>query len=73
MRAHRHFENWQTQCKLPLSDTGVAMRGASTLWREVLGYENEIIARLGRSVAASASLTTCIVRKMLEGLTLIST
>jgi nucleotide-binding universal stress UspA family protein len=48
VRAHRHFENWQTQCKLPLSDTGMGMRGPSTLWREILGYENEIIARLGR-------------------------
>ena len=48
MRAHRHFENWQTQCKLPLSDTGMGMRGPSALWREILGYENEIIARLGR-------------------------
>jgi len=47
-RAHRHFENWQAQCKLPLGDTGIAMRGSSTLWREILGYENEIIAQLGR-------------------------
>jgi hypothetical protein len=48
VRAHRHFENWQTQCKLPLSDTEMALRGPSTLWREILGYENEIIALLGR-------------------------
>jgi hypothetical protein len=48
VRAHRHFDNWQTRCKLPLSDTGLAMRGPSTLWREIFGYENEIIARLGR-------------------------
>ena len=48
VRAHRHFEKWQMQCKLPLSDTRMAMRGPSTLWREIVGYENEIIARLGR-------------------------
>jgi hypothetical protein len=47
-RAHRHFENWQTQCRLPLGDAGMVMRGPSTLWREILGYESEIIAQLGR-------------------------
>jgi nucleotide-binding universal stress UspA family protein len=47
-RAHRHFEEWQAQCKLPLRERGTAVRGASSLWREIVGYENEVVARLGR-------------------------
>jgi hypothetical protein len=47
-RAHRHFEQWHDQCKLPLCDSGTAVRGASSLWREIVGYENEVVARLGR-------------------------
>jgi nucleotide-binding universal stress UspA family protein len=47
-RAHRHFEQWHAQCKLPLYDSGTAVRGASSLWREIVGYENEVVARLGR-------------------------
>jgi nucleotide-binding universal stress UspA family protein len=46
--AHRHFEEWQTQCKLPLRETGMAIHDPSTLWREIVGYESDIIARLGR-------------------------
>jgi nucleotide-binding universal stress UspA family protein len=47
-RARRHFEAWQARCKLPARDTGVAMRGPSASWREILGYESDVIARLGR-------------------------
>jgi nucleotide-binding universal stress UspA family protein len=47
-RAHQHFEQWHAQCKLPLRERGTAVRGASALWREIIGYENEVIARLGR-------------------------
>jgi hypothetical protein len=46
--ARRHFEKWQAQCKLPLRDSGTAVQGPSILWREIVGYENEVIARLGR-------------------------
>jgi nucleotide-binding universal stress UspA family protein len=47
-RARRHFEEWHAQCKLPLHDSGTAVQGPSSLWREIVGYENEVIARLGR-------------------------
>ena len=30
-QAHRHFEQWQTQCKLPLRESGLATGGPSTL------------------------------------------
>ena len=46
--ARRHFEEWHAQCKLPLRDSGSAVQGPSSLWREIIGYENEVIARLGR-------------------------
>lgn len=47
-RAHRHFEEWQARCKLPLRDVATAIREPSTRWREIAGYENEVVARLGR-------------------------
>jgi nucleotide-binding universal stress UspA family protein len=47
-RARRHFEEWHAQCKLQLHDSGTAVKGPSSLWREIIGYENEVIARLGR-------------------------
>jgi Universal stress protein family len=47
-RARRHFEEWHAQCKLPLRDRGTAVHGPSSLWREMTGYEDDIIARLGR-------------------------
>lgn len=48
VHARRHFEEWQAQCKLPVRETAAAIRHPSTLWREIVGYENEVIARLGR-------------------------
>lgn len=47
-RARRHFEEWQAQCGLPVREVGAASPGPSTLWREIVGYESEVIARLGR-------------------------
>jgi len=47
-RACRHFEDWQVQRKLPLREGGPAISGPSTLWREIVGYENEVVAQLGR-------------------------
>ena len=46
--AHRHFEEWQFQHNLPLRESGLAIPTPSTLWREIVGYENEVVARLGR-------------------------
>jgi hypothetical protein len=47
-RAHRHFDEWQARCNLPLRDIGSAIREPSTRWREIVGYDSEVIARLGR-------------------------
>lgn len=47
-RARRHFEEWQARCGLPVREAGVASPGPSTLWREIVGYESDVIARLGR-------------------------
>jgi nucleotide-binding universal stress UspA family protein len=44
-QARRHFEEWQVRRKLPLRERGPA---TSTLWREIVGDENEAVARLGR-------------------------
>ena len=46
--ARRHFDEWHAQSKLPLRDNGTAVWTASTLWREIVGYESDVIARLGR-------------------------
>ena len=47
-RARRHFEEWHAQCKLPLRELGTAVHGPSSLWREIAGYEDDVIARVGR-------------------------
>lgn len=47
-RARRHFDDWQTQSKLPLRESGTATHGASTWWREIVGHESDVVARLGR-------------------------
>jgi nucleotide-binding universal stress UspA family protein len=47
-RARRHFEDWHAQWKLPVRDAGTAACGPSTQWREVLGYESDVVARFGR-------------------------
>jgi nucleotide-binding universal stress UspA family protein len=47
-RASRYFEEWQVECELPLREAGLAAGSPSTLWREIVGYEAEIVARLGR-------------------------
>jgi nucleotide-binding universal stress UspA family protein len=46
--ARRHFEEWQAQCGLPAQEAGAAGPGPSTLWREIVGYESDVVARLGR-------------------------
>jgi nucleotide-binding universal stress UspA family protein len=50
-RARSHFEEWQTQCGLPCRDTASTASAASepsTRWRQIIGYESEVVARLGR-------------------------
>ncbi len=47
-RARRHFEEWHAQCQLPLRECRTAVHGPSSLWREITGYEDDVIARLGR-------------------------
>src|SRR5271166_5160157 len=47
-RAHQHFESWHGQCRLPLRECGTAAQGPSSGWREIVGYEDEVVARLGR-------------------------
>src|SRR5262249_28510482 len=47
-RAHSHFEEWQAQCQVLGRDAPPALREPSTRWREILGYENEVMAQLGR-------------------------
>jgi nucleotide-binding universal stress UspA family protein len=46
--ARRHFGDWQVQRRLPLRESGLAIQTPSTLWREIVGDENEAVARLGR-------------------------
>jgi nucleotide-binding universal stress UspA family protein len=46
--ARRHFEEWHALCRLPVLDSGIAAPRPSIQWREILGYESEVIARLGR-------------------------
>jgi nucleotide-binding universal stress UspA family protein len=48
LRARAHFDAWQERSKLPLRNSAVAVRGPSACWREVVGYESEVVARLGR-------------------------
>ena len=48
VRARHHFREWSTRCKLPLRDCGIAARGSSMGWREIIGYETDVIATLGR-------------------------
>jgi nucleotide-binding universal stress UspA family protein len=48
VHARRHFEEWQATCKLPLRERGTGVQGASSQWREIIGYEEDVIARLGR-------------------------
>ena len=46
--ARRHFEEWQRQSGLQLRDSGTAVSGPSSWWREITGYESEVVARVGR-------------------------
>jgi hypothetical protein len=48
VRARRHFSEWSARCRLPLRDCGIAVRDASAGWREIIGYETDVIAALGR-------------------------
>jgi nucleotide-binding universal stress UspA family protein len=47
-RARMHFEEWHGQNGLPLRDIAAASHEPSTRWREIVGFENEVVARLGR-------------------------
>jgi nucleotide-binding universal stress UspA family protein len=47
-RARRHFEDWQMACGLPLRDIGTNTMEPSVRWREITGYEADVVARLGR-------------------------
>ncbi len=47
-RARAHFDDWQQHCNLPAFNSGIAAPGPSVQWREILGYESDLIARLGR-------------------------
>ena len=49
-RAHRHFDQWHDKCRLPLFDSGTAIRGASSLWRKSL----DMRAKSSRGWAGSA-------------------
>jgi nucleotide-binding universal stress UspA family protein len=48
VHARRHFEQWRGQSDLPLRETGAAAAGPSARWREIVGYESEVVGRLGR-------------------------
>jgi nucleotide-binding universal stress UspA family protein len=48
VRARSHFRDWSARCTLPLRDCGIALREPSMKWREVIGYEADVIAGLGR-------------------------
>jgi nucleotide-binding universal stress UspA family protein len=48
VRARAHFDAWQERSKLPLRNSAIAVRGPSACWREVVGYESDVVARLGR-------------------------
>jgi nucleotide-binding universal stress UspA family protein len=47
-RARQNFEEWQGQSGLPLRDSGTAVCRPSVVWREIVGYESDVIARIGR-------------------------
>jgi hypothetical protein len=47
-RARSHFEEWQTQCRVPCCDMASPTGEPSTRWRQIVGYESEVVARLGR-------------------------
>jgi hypothetical protein len=47
-RARQYFDAWHAQCRLPVLDSGIATHGPSTQWRDVLGYESDVVARMGR-------------------------
>jgi nucleotide-binding universal stress UspA family protein len=46
--ARRHFDVWQEQSQLALRDSAIVVSNPSTFWREVVGHESEVVARLGR-------------------------
>jgi nucleotide-binding universal stress UspA family protein len=68
-RARRHFEEWHAQCKLPLRDRGTAVHGPSSLWREITGYEDDVIARdlivVARKGAGSSTFSTMVLETAL--------
>jgi nucleotide-binding universal stress UspA family protein len=47
-RARSHFEEWQTQCRVPCRDIASVPGEPSTRWRQIVGYESEVVARVGR-------------------------
>jgi nucleotide-binding universal stress UspA family protein len=48
LRARAHFDTWQERSELPLRNSAIAARGPSACWREVVGYESDVVAHLGR-------------------------
>ena len=48
LRARRQFELWHAECKLPLRECGTAVHGPSAQWREIVGYDSDVMAKLGR-------------------------
>jgi len=49
VRARRHFTEWSATCELPPRDCGTGMRDQLSMeWREVIGYETDVVAALGR-------------------------
>src|SRR5204863_9606966 len=47
-RARSHFEAWQPQSGLACREAPLALSEPSTRWREIAGYESDVIAWLGR-------------------------
>lgn len=47
-RARHHFKSWRAETGIPLNDIGPVVQGSSAQWREIIGYESDVIARLGR-------------------------
>jgi hypothetical protein len=47
-QAKQSFENWRLENHVPLVDQPSAVHNISAAWREIKGYEVEVIALIGR-------------------------
>jgi nucleotide-binding universal stress UspA family protein len=47
-RAKKSFEDWRLENQVPLVDAPTAVYNISAAWREIKGYEVEVIASIGR-------------------------